>query len=58
MTLVKNLLLTWDIGKALGNDLNLFNEIYGKNDNECLEKSDLHENLKEEDNEATLLIKG
>ena len=58
MTLLKNLLLTWDIGKALGNDLNLLNEIYGKNDSECLEKSDLHENLKEEDNEVTLLIKG
>ena len=33
--------LTCDIGKTLGNDLNLLNEIYGKNDNKFLEKSDL-----------------
>ena len=39
-------ILTCDIGKTLGNDLNLLNEIYGKNDNEFIEKSDLQEKFK------------
>ena len=44
-----------DSCKTLGSDLNLPNEIYGKNDNEFLEKSDIDEHLNEEGNEATIL---
>ena len=47
--------LICDSCKTLGNYLNLPNEIYGKNDNEFLEKSDIHEHLNEEGNEATIL---
>ena len=41
--------------KTSGSDLNLPNEIYGKNDNEFLEKSDIHKHLNEDGNEATIL---
>ena len=40
--------LICDSCKTLGNDLNLPNEIYGKNDSEFSEKSDIHEHLNEE----------
>ena len=40
---------------TLGNNLNLLNKIYGKNDNEFLEKSDIQEHLNEEGNEAKIL---
>ena len=39
----------------LGSDLNLPNEIYGKNDNEILEKSDIHGYVNEEGNGVTIL---
>ena len=44
-----------DSCKTLGSDLNLPNKICGKNDNEFLEKSDIHEHLNEDGNEATIL---
>ena len=44
-----------DSCKTLGNDLNLPNETYGKNDNEFLEKSDKQGHINEESNEATIL---
>ena len=47
--------LICDSCKTLGSDLNVPNEIYGKNDNEFLEKGDIHEHLNEEGNEATIL---
>lgn len=47
--------LICDSCKILGNDLNLPSEIYGKNDNEFLEKSDMQEHLNEEDNGAAIL---
>ena len=37
-----------DSCKTLGNDLNLPNETYGKNDNEFLEKSDKEGHINEE----------
>ena len=39
--------LIYDSCKTLGNDLNLSNKIYGKNDNEILEKSDIQGHLNE-----------
>ena len=47
--------LICDSGETLGNDLNLPNEVYAKNDTEFPEKSDLQENLNEESNEAAIL---
>ena len=47
--------LIWDSCKTLGNDLNLSNEIYRENDNEFLEKNEIHEHLTEQRNEATIL---
>ena len=44
-----------DSCKTLESDLNLPNEIYGKNDNEFLEKSHTHEHLNEDGNEAKIL---
>ena len=44
-----------DSCKTLGNDLNLPNETYGKNDNKFLEKSDKKGHLNEESNEAAIL---
>ena len=44
-----------DSCKTLGNDLKVPNEIYGKNDNEFLEKSDIQGHLNEESSEATIL---
>ena len=38
-----------------GNDLNLHNEIYGKNDNKFLDKNNIHEHLNEKGNEAKIL---
>ena len=40
---------------TLGNNLNLPNKIYGKNDSEFLEKSDIQEHLNEEGNRAKIL---
>ena len=47
--------LICDSCKTLGNDLNLPNETYSKNDNEFLEKRDIQGHLNEEGNEATIL---
>ena len=41
--------------KTLRSDLNLPNDIHGKNDNEFFEKSNIHEQLNEEGNEATIV---
>ena len=41
--------------KTLGNNLSVPNETYSKNDNECLEKSDIQGYLNEESNEAKIL---
>ena len=47
--------LICDSCKTLRNDLNLPNDFYSKNDNEFLEKNDIHEHLNEEGNEATIV---
>ena len=41
--------------KNLASDLSVTNEIYGKNVNEFVEKSDFQENLAEESNETTIM---
>ena len=46
--------LICDSYNTLGNDLDLPNEIYCKNDNEFLEKRDMQEHLNEKDDETTI----
>ena len=48
-------ILICDSYKTLGNDINLPNEVYCKNDNKFLEKSNIQEHLNEDGNEATIL---
>ena len=47
--------LIFDSSKTFGNDLNLPDKIYGRNDNEFLEKRDTKEHLNEEGNKTTIL---